>query len=125
MSACQEHSSDLKQLVDDFAKLECRAISLREKRFALANQIRFTQDSLALHTGKSDTLQYKLRLDQYNSEKNVVLQQSLSLADSIKRRLKEIMENELTQKDQKAKFDDLLNKTLQQKGCLDQTNSNK
>ena len=122
LSSCQERKPDLKELVEDFAELECRAISLREKRFELANQIRFTQDSLSIHAGKADTTQFKSKLDSYNLVKNQVLQQSLSLADSIKVRLSDIMQNQLTEVSDKKMFNDMLNKTLEQKGCVDQNN---
>lgn len=117
--SCQKHKPDIKQLADKFADLECRAISLREKRFELANQIRFTQDTLLQKHGKADTSKLKLKLKSYNKDKEVTLQQSLSLADSIRNRLNDIMKNQLINEPDKAAFNDMLNKTLQQKGCVE------
>ena len=117
--SCRQHKTDIKELVEQFADLECRAISLREKRFALANQIRFTQDTLLQKTGKADTSTLKLKLDYYNNDKAVTLQHSLALADSIRSRLNDIMKNQLTNEADKTAFNDLLNKTLQQKGCVE------
>ena len=66
-------TTNTKELVNKFADLECRAISLREKRFELANQLRFTQDTL-LHTGiKRDTLRLKLKLDSFKKEKRSIV----------------------------------------------------
>ena len=64
--SCQKHKSDIKDLVNQFADLECRAIALREQRFDLANQMRFTQDTLLLTTGKGDTTRLKVKLDSFS-----------------------------------------------------------
>lgn len=117
--SCSEQKTNLNELVDNFADLECRAISLREKRFELASQMRFTQDTLLQTTNKADTLRLKAKLDAFNKEKELTLQQSLSLADSIRNRLNEIMKNELSNETDKTSFNEMLNNTLVAKGCLE------
>ncbi len=85
--SCQQKQPDFKERVNKFADLECRAIGLREKRFALADRIRFTKDSLFQLTNKADTSTLHLKLETYNQDKEVMLQQSVSLADTIKNEL--------------------------------------
>ncbi|MCW3112305.1 MAG: hypothetical protein JWR18_701 [Segetibacter sp.] len=117
--SCGEHKPNIKELVDNFVDLECRAITLREKRFELANQMRFTQDTLLQTSNKADTSRLKSKLEAFNKEKEVTLQQSLSLADSIRIRLNDMMKNELSNETDKTTFNETLNKTLVEKGCLD------
>lgn len=116
--SCQSHKPDLKTAVDKFADLECRAMHLREKRFALANDIRFTQDTLLHSTDNADTTRLKLQIETFNKQKDVLLKQSLSLADTIHNELNDLMKNKLTNQSEKAGFDSMLNHTLQQRGCL-------
>lgn len=115
---CNNEKTDIKGLVDRFADLECRAMSLRERRFELANQLRFTQDTLLASTAVKDTLRLKLKLESFNKEKDILLQQSLSLADSIKNTLNDIMKNSLTKAEDKHAFNEALNQTLIEKGCI-------
>lgn len=116
--SCQSDKTDIKELVDKFADLECRAITLREKRFELANQMRFTQDTLLQITNKADTSRFNLKLAYYNKDKEAVLQQSLSLADSIRTALNDLMKNKLTKENDKAAFNKMLNETLLHRGCI-------
>ncbi|MCW3111088.1 MAG: hypothetical protein JWQ09_5594 [Segetibacter sp.] len=116
--SCQSRETDIKGMVDKFADLECRAMSLREKRFDLANQLRFTQDTLLQTTDKRDTTRLKLKLEFFNKEKDAMLQQSLSLADSIHNELSDLMKNKLANQNDKATFNQMLNNTLLQRGCI-------
>lgn len=116
--SCQSHKPDMQGMVDKFADLECRAMNLRQKRFDLANQLRFTQDTLLQTKNKADTSRLKLKLENFNKEKDVMLQQSLSLADSIHTALTDLMKNKLADQNDKATFDKMLNNTLLQRGCI-------
>ncbi len=115
--SCSNPVADLNKTVKDFADLECRAISLREKRFDLANQIRFTQDTLLDTHHKADTVKLKSRLEMLNREKQVVLQSSLALADSIHTVLESLQKNQLADEKDKKQFNLLLTKTLAERGC--------
>ncbi|MDQ6812902.1 MAG: hypothetical protein M3040_04070 [Bacteroidota bacterium] len=116
--SCEQHKTDIKKYAEKLAVLECRAIGLREKRFELANRIRFTQDTLRQKAVNSDTFLLTSKLKSYNNEKEIILQQSLSLADSIQSTLKDIMKNQLNNQPDKLAFNELLNQILQQKGCI-------
>lgn len=99
------------------ADIECRAISIREKRFKLANEIRFTQDTLLL-TKNTDSLRLKLNLARLNGDKEVVMSQSQLMADSIKNLIDSLSKNFLTDPASKKQFNDSLNLILAMKGCL-------
>lgn len=113
--SCQRAKPDIKGIADNFADMECRAISLREKRFELANQIRFTQDSV-LHN--SDSVKLKIKLAVFDQEKEGLLKQSQSLADSIRLKLNDLMKNQLKNEHDKAAFNQMLNEILLKRGCL-------
>jgi hypothetical protein len=119
-SCTSKHTQpSLDTMVNDFAQLECRAISLREQRFALANQIRFTQDTLVQFNDKADTARLKAMLNILNTKKEYTTKQSLLLADSIKYTLDSLMSHYLTTKEDKDKFNQLLNNTLANMHCKD------
>lgn len=94
-------------------------MALREKRFTLANQMRFTQDTLLQHRLTSDTTRLKNNLEKMNKEKVLLLQKSLMLADSIRIVMDGIMKDELKDEKDKTQFNEMLNAILKQKGCLD------
>jgi hypothetical protein len=119
--SCKSEKKDIKGAVDKFADLECRAITLREKRFELANQIRFTEDTLTHPTANADTARLRLKLEGFNKEKETLLKESLSLADTIRLQLNDLMKNQLTDQKDKANFDQLLNATLEQRGCIEKS----
>jgi len=99
--------------------MECRAITLREQRFALANEIRFTQDTLIRANGNVDTARLQSKLGRLNMEKERMTQQSLQLADSIKQTLDSLMSHYLTQQQDKEQFNQLLNAKLKDMHCKD------
>lgn len=119
--SCKNEKTDIKALVDEFANLECRAMTLREQRFELANQLRFTQDSLLLKGNKADTIGLNLKLATLNKQKEAMLKQSLSLADSIRTTLTGLMKNQLVTENDKQTFNEMLNKTLVERGCIKKT----
>lgn len=109
----------LKKIVNDFAQLECRAIALREQRFALANQIRFTQDTLLHASDKSNTARLNAKLKALNIKREHTTERSLVLADSIKHRLDSLMSNHLTKEEYKDQFNQMLHTTLENMHCKD------
>ena len=119
LTSCKNKKQDLNNMAGSFADIECRAMALREKRFALANQIRFTQDTL-MHASKiTDTARLKTNLKAYNFQKENILQISLNLADSIKHHLDSLMQNHLTTPDDKAQFNGLLKIALHERSCIE------
>jgi hypothetical protein len=116
--SCQSHKANMNEIVNKFADLECRAMTLRENRFALANQLRFTQDTLLNTKTKTDTARLSHNITSFNTNKEILLKQSLSLADSIKTMLNSLMKDQLATERERAKFNQMLNTTLLQRGCL-------
>jgi hypothetical protein len=118
LMSCNSHlSSD-----NDNSKMEllanrtCRAIGIRKKRFALADKIRFAQDTLAHTKSKSDSVRLQKNLTLYLKQKDTLLKHSLSLADTIRHQLDSLMPytDKVAQKRFTAKLNDLLSK----KGCM-------
>ena len=118
---CSDKKLNVNELANQFADVECRAISLREKRFALANKLRFTQDTLTLRAGTADTIRLKGNLASFNKEKERLLQQSLSLADSIRVQLNDLMQNQLKNQQDKTAFNQSLNNALIARGCINKS----
>ncbi|GEO08549.1 hypothetical protein [Segetibacter aerophilus] len=116
--SCKDEKTNVKVLVNKFADLECRAMTLREQRFELANQLRFTQDTLMQRSKQADTTRLQSRLIAFNQQKEIMLKQSLLLADSIHTSLDDIMKNQLASKSEKQAFNDMLNEALVQRGCI-------
>ena len=84
---------DLK--AEDFAKLECRAIKLRERRFELATEMhRLEEDSLA-YIASGDSL-----LQIINEVKN----RSVLLADTIRKELDQLWSTTLNSKEKRRLF---------------------
>ena len=98
-----------------FADRTCRAISIRQQRFALANKIRFTQDTIAETKNKSDSVRLKTELAIFAKQKAVLLKESLALADTIRRQLDSIMP--FTDKAAQKRFTAQLDSLLAKKGC--------
>lgn len=117
--SCKDNTPDIDKMADDFAGIECRAVALREKRFALANEIRFTQDTLLNKQHITDTSRLKIKLERLNQAKETILQTSLALADSIHKQLDSLMQHHLTDATLKSKFNTALNNTLQKRNCVE------
>lgn len=109
----------LETMVTGFAQLECRAIMLRDKRFYLANQIRFTQDTLMHAASASDTVRLNENLNRLGEERERTTQQSVALADSIKHTLDSLMTHHLTTKEAKDQFTEMLHTQLESMHCTD------
>lgn len=114
--SCTHKQTTLQAHANKFAMLESKAIILREKRFALADQIRFANDSIIQFAKTVDTSKLHKKIVLYNSNKEIMLQQSLALAETIRHELNNLMKNELQDKDDRAQFEKLLNQALVKKG---------
>jgi hypothetical protein len=114
--ACNEptpanHKAELEQLADK----TCRAIDIRKQRFLLADNIRFTQDTLLRTKSKSDSDRLQGRLKLYLEQKPILLKQSLDLADTIRMELDNLLP--LTDKVAQDQFTKSLDSLLVLKGC--------
>lgn len=100
------------------ADLEMRAIALREKRFALANEIRFTQDTL-LRTDSTDPQAIRLRatLEDLAVKKDSFLNASLVLADTIKHHIDSIADPERYSREELAEFSERLNAEIKRRSA--------
>src|ERR1700761_2938595 len=85
--SCNKATSNKDAKMNLLADRTCRAISIRQERFALANKIRFAQDTLSQTKNKSDSIRLQARLKIYLNEKPILLKESLSLADTIHKQL--------------------------------------
>ncbi len=117
LNSCNNKENDLNGIATIFASLEYRAVNLRNKRFLLADQIRFTQDSLLKKTADSDTVILIKRIEILNEEKQLLLSKSILLADSIKLQMDKIRANYLTDKNKEMEFNKLLQTALNNLGC--------
>ena len=120
-SSCKTTEGDLQPFVEKFAEVECRAIELREHRFKLADSIRFATDSLLNLNIRVDSSFLKMKLEKFEQEKTILLQQSLQLADSIQLQLSILRQDVLKDVTKRAVFDDKLNAALQRRGCIKKT----
>jgi hypothetical protein len=101
--------------VNELVDFECRAIHLRNRRFELADKIRFTQDTLLHTTG--DTIQLSKRLLVFNDQKKILLANSLALADSISKETREIQQQYLIDKEKEKAFFRLMEAELKKRDC--------
>lgn len=102
--------------VERMADLECRAIALREQRFALADSIRFTQDTL-LHTKTEDSVRLNNKLNIFLKQKETLLQRSLVLADSIHNKFDSLRKYVFIGLDDKKVFEQKLKETMDKREC--------
>ncbi len=118
LSCQQKNVPDVAAIVADFSKLECRAVHIREQRYALANTIRFTEDSMALVKDINDKKKaLQDSLNSYLKTKDDLLALSLRLADTIKLKLDTIIKVQLKTKDNIAEFDKQLSAALIKQNC--------
>lgn len=116
--SCSHKQADVAATVDDFAVVECRAIVLRQQRFELASEIRLIQDSLLQTTNIVAAKKLKQKLQVLERNKELMLNSSLLLADSIKQQLSLMMRN-LNTPAKKEAFNTKLTVALQQRGCVE------
>ncbi len=117
LSCNADEHPKLNAVAESFSDLECRAISLRKQRYKLADEIRFTQDTL-IHT-KKDTVHHSANLRLMEAEREILTAQSLSLADTIRLQLDSLMKFVLLQPEEKQQFSKVLDSILIAKGCID------
>ena len=98
------------------AELECRAISLRNQRFQLANTIRFAEDSI-LKNLTADSGKIKSELVLLQQQKESLLQRSLSLSDTIRKQLDSLEKNVFNGAESKQQFNDELQKAMSNLDC--------
>ena len=104
-------------LIDDFANLECRAMQLRNQRFKLADEIRFTQDTIIQLQQSGDTLLLHERLIKMYQQKELLHAKSSQLADSIKLKMDVIAATFLSDKNKELDFNRKLDSILILKSC--------
>ena len=108
-------SSD--SIIDDFANIECRAMQLKNQRFKLADEIRFTQDTIIQLQQSGDTLLLHERLIKMYEQKELLHTKSSQLADSIKVKMDVIAATFLTDKNKELDFNRTLDSILTLKSC--------
>jgi hypothetical protein len=79
--------NDNKAKLELLAERSCRAKAISEHRYALADSIRFAQDTLNSAKTKADSDRLQARLKLCFAHKAIVLKQSVALADSIRKQL--------------------------------------
>lgn len=118
--ACQSPKPDFGGIVNDFADLECRAIELRKQRYQLADDMRFTEDTMLADTSTEATkARLKSKLDALDAGKGGVVGHGLALADTIQKTLDSLINGPLQNVDDRREFDKLLEAELQKRGCLE------
>jgi uncharacterized membrane protein len=101
----------------------CRAIGIRQQRFALADQIRFAEDTLFKTKSKSDSARLTAELAHFAGQRADLLKKSLALADTIRSQLDSIMP--FTDKVAQQRFTRKLDSLLARKGCMTKTEAQK
>ena len=115
--SCNNISSDKETMVKLLVNMECRAIELKNKRFQLADNIRYAQDTLLHFKSITDTDLIQIRLKNYDIQKQLIVNQSLTLADSIKLQMEIIMPRYFNTKKKEMEFNMLLDEALKKNGC--------
>jgi len=114
---CNRAAENKTDKINLLADLTCRAINIRQQRFALANKIRFTQDTLEHPKDKADSIRLATALNDYMIQKPILLKESLSLADGIRKQLD--LQVPYTDKVAEQKFNAKLDSLLRARGCVD------
>ncbi len=116
--ACQSPKPDMGAIVNDFANLECRAIELRKQRYQLADEMRFTDDTMLSDTSSEETkARMKDKLMKLDAGKDGLVNHGLQLADTIQKRLDSLIQGPLKQMEDRKEFDKLLEAELKKRGC--------
>ncbi len=109
---------DMEDWVSQFADLECKAVQLRESRFAVADKIRFAEDTLMHAPANTDSVRLRITLQVLNNEKRSLTEMSNHMADTIRMRLDYLMNHHLKNDTDKKRFHQLLADTLKKRGCF-------
>jgi hypothetical protein len=97
------------ELAEQFSELECKAIILKDKRYALADRLREIE---------LDTVTNRKELDSLNKIIILTKQESLFLADSIKAQLDDLFTHHLKDPSDREAFNNHLRKIIETKGCI-------
>jgi len=100
------------------ADLHCEAVTLRKARFELADEIRFSEDSL-IQLQPTDTIRLLLeqKLERLTPYKDSIVTRSLELSHVIKATLDSLIEIEFKEPEQRSMFDAALSTELAKRGC--------
>jgi hypothetical protein len=120
LSSC-EFKHNQASLFNSFIDKTCRAITLREQRYSVADQIRKKEDSLLRSPNASYAQRLEHDLTVLNKTKNLLLAKSLSLADSISSQIDSL--KPYTDKQTLQNFANSLNDTLTRNRCTCVTRS--
>lgn len=116
--SCGVQKPDVDVLAASFSNLECRAYILREQRYALADRIRFSEDSIAaIKENSEQKTRLQNNLSGYMKAKDMILANSLRLADTIRLQLDTIIQIKLHSKDRIDAFNKALSLQLNKKNC--------
>jgi hypothetical protein len=86
---------DLDLIVQEFSELECKAVRLKEKRFALFERLRIIE---------MDTIKYAKELDSLDIVIEATKSESLKVADSIRVKLDVLFKEKLQNKEDRVAF---------------------
>ncbi|MBS1525046.1 MAG: hypothetical protein JST19_05320 [Bacteroidetes bacterium] len=101
--------------LDQLADRTCRAMHIRQQRYALADKIRFADDTLGVVKDEKTRVRLQNSMKIYLIQKDSLLKLSLALADTIQRQLDSL--TPYTNKDARKQFNADLNRLLAKKGC--------
>jgi hypothetical protein len=110
--SCQKNSLTTRAKTEQLAGRINHAVAIRQLRFALADTIRFTQDSMKEIADKTGRALLQKKLQIYLREKGELLRLSLALADTIHLQLDSLMPyaDKLARKHFYASLDSILAK---------------
>jgi hypothetical protein len=101
--------------MNQLADRSCRAMSIRQQRYALADKIRFAQDTIGTTNDEKVKGRLQNSLKGYLVQKDSLLKVSLTLADTIHRQLDSLMP--YTDKAAQKRFTAQLDSLLAKRGC--------
>ena len=119
LCSCGKSKPDNHAKMEQLADRTCRAIDYRKQRFACADQIRFSQDTLYHTKSKIDSDRLQMRLKSLLDKKAFILKNSLALSDTIRKQLDSLMP--YTDKEAQQRFNTELDSLLAKKGCKDES----
>lgn len=94
---------DLDLIVQEFSELECKAVRLKEKRFALFERLRIIE---------MDTIKYAKELDSLDIVIEATKSESLKVADSIRVKLDVLFKEKLQNKEDRVEFNKKLGSVI-------------
>ena len=94
---------DLDLIVQEFSELECKAVRLKEKRFALFERLRIIE---------MDTIKYAKELDSLDIVIEATKSESLKVADSIRVKLDVLFKEKLQNKEDRVAFNKKLGSVI-------------